>query len=430
VGCSAIDTGVSKDDAPQPARTQATARRSSWPGWIWAIPIAALLLIGWWVLRSLTRGGEDVTISFNETHGLKQDSSNLEYRGMKVGKVSEVKLAKDGKTVDVTVHVDAEAEKFVTSGTQFWLRGAEPSFSDLSSLSAIVSGPTIVMEPGPGNPQKHFVGRERRPIVAGAQGEPALYGISFRGDVGKLKQGEPVKLRGFNVGEVREIGFRYDATTGEIATPVTVALYPALFHIEGDNAAARQAALATAISALIGKGLHARLERDPPVIGNEEVVLEMAQSGPGAVPAPVDGVPQIPAEEEGGAQSIISKVNKLPIDQIAQNVLDITRHVDTLAASPKLADAINQLDATVDQIRKTADAAGPKITALVESLRNTAAQLRQAAAQADNVLGGTPNQNGMQKTLNEITEAARSLRDLADYLDRHPEALIKGRTGE
>ncbi|MDE2451109.1 MAG: hypothetical protein KGO22_19185 [Gammaproteobacteria bacterium] len=40
---------------------------------------------------------------------------------------------------------------------------------------------------------------------------------------------------------------------------------------------------------------------------------------------------------------------------------------------------------------------------------------------------GTATQNGLANTVQEVTEAARAVRSLADYLDRHPEALIRGR---
>lgn len=36
----------------------------------------------------------------------------------------------------------------------------------------------------------------------------------------------------------------------------------------------------------------------------------------------------------------------------------------------------------------------------------------------------------LDNTLQEVSRAARSLRVLADYLERHPDALIRGKTGE
>lgn len=435
---------MSDQDRPEINRTRAEVRRSWWPGWIWAIPLAAVLLVGWWALRTLASGGEDITITFDDAHGLKSSGASVVYRGLKVGKVSVVALSKDGDHIDVTAHIDDSATRFLRSGSQFWLRGANPRLSNLSSLGAVLSGPTIVMAPGPGEKATHFVGLARAPVISGAHGKPQLYRVSLAGAVGGLSEGEPVKLRGFTVGEVNDVGFRYDAKSGAIETPVTLALYPSLFHIDGAPASDGRPALAAAIGRLIGEGLCVRLERDPPLIGTPEVRLDFVPGKSGAAPSLADGLPQIPAAPGGGIESVVDRVDKVPIDQIAGNVLDATHRLDTLVSSQKIADAIVQLDAALAQIRNTVDTTGPKVTGLVEKLRATADQLdraasaaegtaktaQQAAAAADTVLGGAPSQNGMPEAMREITGAARSVRELANYLDRHPEALIQGRSGE
>ncbi|MGH7087497.1 MAG: MlaD family protein, partial [Stellaceae bacterium] len=125
-------------------RTKAELHRSWWPGWIWAIPIAAILLVAWWLLRTFMSSGQDITITFDDVHGLKASNANVLYRGMVVGTVGDMQLAKDGKSVAVGVHIDADATRFLTTGTEFWLRGTSPSISDLSTLGSVVSGPTII----------------------------------------------------------------------------------------------------------------------------------------------------------------------------------------------------------------------------------------------------------------------------------------------
>jgi len=404
------------------ARTRAEVRRGWWPGWIWAIPIAAVLIVGWWAFRTFMNGGETITISFDDVHGLKAGDTTVLYRGMKIGEAKSLALAKDGKSIEVTVHIVDSATQFLHSGTQFWLQGAHPSLSDLSTLSAVVSGPSIIMDPGPGKKTTHFAGLTQKPIIPGPHGPPQIYGVALNGDAGRLKPGDPVKLRGFTVGEVKDIAFRYDTATGAVETPVTLALYPSLFRLGGG-------ALNSAIDRLIRDGLRARLDRDPPLVGNPELTLEVAPGTPLTAPSAVNGVPQIPAAPGGGVTSIVERVNKLPLDQIAQNLLDITHHADQIAASPALKDSIRQLDAALAQIHETTQQAGPQISALVERLRKTAGQLDSTAGAADKLLGGSPAQTGLQSALRELTDAARSVRDLANYLERHPEALIHGRSG-
>jgi paraquat-inducible protein B len=71
---------------------------------------------------------------------------------------------------------------------------------------------------------------------------------------------------------------------------------------------------------------------------------------------------------------------------------------------------------------------------ILDDVRQAAVQAQHAVHAAQGVMGGNANANAAQsaalpETLYELTRAARSLRELADYLDRHPEALIAGRSG-
>lgn len=73
----------------------------------------------------------------------------------------------------------------------------------------------------------------------------------------------------------------------------------------------------------------------------------------------------------------------------------------------------------------------PQIAPLVAQLRQTANSADQAVAAANRTLGGdATGQNDLPAALRELTDTARSIRALADYLDRHPEALIRGKQEE
>ncbi|MGH8295318.1 MAG: MlaD family protein, partial [Steroidobacteraceae bacterium] len=303
--------------------------------------------------------------------------------------------------------------------------------SDLSSLGSLLSGPSIVMDPGPGGKARHFIGLERPPIAPTAGERPLLYEISLGSDAGSLSGGAPVVLRGFTVGKVRDVGFDYDPSSGEISTPATLALYPSLFHIRGARGAPTAAEVSAEIERLIGKGLHARLTRSPPLVGSYQVTLRRE---PGKAPAgpleAADGLPQIPLASGGGITSIVNRINRIPIERIAQNALDITHHVDQLTSSAQLRDAIAQLDAALRQIHHITAQAGPQITPLIAHLRRAASDLEATAKSTQRLMNGTATQNGLNGTIQEITEAARAVRSLANYLDRHPQALIRGRGGE
>jgi hypothetical protein len=69
--------------------------------------------------------------------------------------------------------------------------------------------------------------------------------VSFEGAVGALSSGDTVTVRGFPVGEVHEVGLHYDVHTEHMDTPVTLALYLDLFHMQNatplESAEARRA---------------------------------------------------------------------------------------------------------------------------------------------------------------------------------------------
>lgn len=410
-------------------RVHAGVRHGWWPGWIWAIPIAALLIVIWLGTRALLASGTDITIRLTDAHNLKKENTDVVLRGIQIGHVTGVELTQDGTGVIVSASIDKDAVKFLTTGTRFWLQGANPSLTDLSSLGSLLSGPTIVMAPGPGSKARHFLGLERAPLDPSATERPLLYQIALDSEAGALAGGDPVILRGFTVGEVRDVGFTFDPATGELATPATLAIYPSLFHAKGASGAPTAAEVAGEIERLLRQGLRARLTRDPPLIGRYEVSLQR-QSGPPVQTGPLtasDGLPQIPVATGGDIASIVERINKVPIERIAQNALDTTHNLATLTSSPKLKDAIVQLDAALKQIHGVTAKAGPQVPVLIKSLRRAAADLDGTAKSADHILSGTATQNGVADTVQEITEAARAVRSLADYLDRHPEALLRGR---
>jgi len=70
----------------------------------------------------------------------------------------------------------------------------------------------------------------------------------------------------------------------------------------------------------------------------------------------------------------------------------------------------------------------PDVKALIQSLRATS-DAAQSALQSMHGLVGQGGSQGpdLSQLMQQLTDAARSVRGLADYLDRHPEALLRGR---
>jgi len=199
----------------------------------------------------------------------------------------------------------------------------------------------------------------------------------------------------------------------------------------------------TTLEQLVRHGLRAAIAQTPPIIGSPQVALEM-QSGAPAAGLDFSGrYPQIPTESGGGLSTLTQRLGQLPIEEIADNVRTITERVKTLADSPQLDDSVRRLDhtladldRTVTDLDRTLRSAAPQIAPTLESVRETVVDLRKTASDIDattaaarRMMNGSAAAPGasVQQALRELTDAARSIRSLADYLDQHPEALIRGR---
>jgi paraquat-inducible protein B len=388
------------------------------------------------VVRELSAGGVTVTIRFDTAAHAKAGSTVVTYRGITIGKVSDVSLAKDGSHAIVKVRIHDEEATYLHAGTRFYLEGATVSMSDPASLKAILAGPTIEMLPGAGPPSRSFVG-----IIGDAPKQPSLaipFRVVFNGEGGDLKVGAAVTLAGFRVGDVSTVELSVDPSDGSMHTIVQIELDPASFHFKGAGKATDwRSAMDTAMRSLVGHELRARLTQSPPLIGAREIELAHV---PGAAPARLDvsdGIAEIPAAESGGFDQLVNAAGQFPLRQIGDNLRAITEHIKALSSAPQLGDSIVHLDHALAQLDQTLRTAGPKVAPTLQSVQDTVKKLEATAGELDKtvssartILGDTPAapDGSIEPTLLRISEAARSIRTLADYLDAHPESLIKGRS--
>lgn len=428
----------SDPNSAQPPRTEAIARRTAWPGWIWAVPIAAVGIVIWLLVRTLSARGIDVTVIYPNAHGMQPDSTRVMYRGVRIGTVSSVELTKDNSHVVVHLDIDRPLAPELRTGTHFFLEGAHPSLSDPASLIALISGPVIVMVPGAGAPQRTFVGIEGSPRET--LRVSLHYLVEFNAAVGDLPVHSPVTLRGFTVGEVASVGLEVDPRTGAISTPVVIALDPTRFHLLGPAPAGGDWApfFDETLGKLVHAGLRAQLTRTLPVIGSRQVVLAIEPGAPVAGMVRSGDLLEIPTAPGGGLAGLSQKLTRLPLMQIAENVRALTAQLRQLASSPQLRDSILHLDRTLAALERTARQAGPEVAPTLISVQHASAQLRGVAEQIDSTAraaraalgtGPAPPNGNLEQTLDELTNAARSIRSLANYLDQHPEALLRGRHG-
>ena len=235
-------------------------------------------------------------------------------------------------------------------------------------------------------------------------------------------------MLGYTVGRVVGTQFIYDEGSGTVRTPVTIAIDGTRLHIPPTRDG-----VDGFVAKLAAHGLRAKLAQSPPFVGGYLVTLD-PHGGPPASLRPGSPYPWIPSAGAGGdmiakVDSILGKVDSLPIAAIGSNLRAVTANLRTLTGSPQLGDSLNHLDSALTTLDKTAKQAGPKVAPLLDSLQQTADQAQAAAGAASKLLGGDGGvqDSALPDAIRQLTEAARSIRSLTDYLSRHPEALLRGK---
>ncbi|MFA9562036.1 MAG: hypothetical protein ACERKU_06850, partial [Nitrospirota bacterium] len=95
-----------------------------------------------------------------------------------------------------------------------------------------------------------------------------------------------------------------------------------------------------------------------------------------------------------------------------------------LVNSPEVQEAVHNLNAALGNVEKLTEGMDKRVNRLQFSVEKTLAKARQALELAD---PNSPAAVNLNSALKELSAAARSIRVLADYLEQHPEALVKGK---
>lgn len=116
------------------------------------------------------------------------------------------------------------------------------------------------------------------------------------------------------------------------------------------------------------------------------------------------------------------------LTETLHNLNDVLRNLDRATSGPQLRDAVLSLNRVLNHLDRLAVATQPNINQLLKSLRATSQAVQRTMALIQERAGGrAPSSTDLPQLMNELSQAARSVRELADYLDRHPDALLRGR---
>jgi len=294
----------------------------------------------------------------------------------------------------------------------------------------------------------------------------------FDESVKGLSIGSPVTFNGVKVGAVTDITVVVDQKEMKVRTPVLFEIEAHRFTLaSGGEITFRKGA--PMAKTLIERGLRAQLETQSFVTGQLGVALDLHPGTPVRLAGLSRDLPEMPTIPSS-AEKISKTIENLPIDEIAQSALKAIQGVDRLVNAPEVKETIRSLSAaasslqrlvqrvdaelkplvtevvkTLEVTRDTVTKAGEALEDVRKLVRNVDGQVGPMAAsvektltraratleQAQQALGavnetvseGSPLQFELMGTLRELSAAARSIRTLSDYLDRHPDALVFGK---
>lgn len=372
--------------------------------------------------------------------------SPVYYRSLDVGDVIAFHLAKDGRSMDIRIFVNAPHDKFVTADTRFWESsgidaklGAEGLSLRTASVTALIAGGITFEAPSSGPaaeaaPNTVFtLFKDRTTALAPPQKDVRRFVLRFRESMRGLSVGAPVEFLGMSVGEVTAVGLQYDRQAREFRPRVEIATYSYRFieHLEKKTQALQKAqTLEERTDVLerlvVDKGLRAQLRTGSLVSGQLFVAVDYFPDAPKAKIDKTQDPPEFPvvpgkmAELEDKLKNFVAKLDKVPVEEIGN---DLKKTLATLEKTLQSADrALSRVDAeTLPEAKKTLE------------------DLRRAATAAERVLSGTDNaflgpdapaQQELRDALKEIARAARGVGVLTDYLERNPETLIRGKNKE
>ena len=335
------------------------------------------------------------------------------FRHLQVGQIASYQLNKDGRLFTIRVFIQAPYDQYVNPNTRFWqasgidlqLSASGLKLETESILSILIGG--VAFETPADSEVLPAADAESVFTLYNNRGEayepppryPQTYELIFKDSVRGLVPGAEVDFRGIRIGEVTDVRAQIDFKTAQFTVPVTIQLDPQRLGVQvlGQAPPAEvEAQRRKLIDSLMAHGVRAQLRSGNLLTGAVMIAFDFF---PNAKPVKIDWsqkpvvLPTVPGTlqtAEAKVEDILNKIDRMPFTEIGD----------------ELKTSLNQLNLTLVSAQgtlKTAD---------------------------DFISPDSPQSQQLGTTLMEVDRAARSLRVLADFLEQHPEALLRGKQGE
>jgi paraquat-inducible protein B len=280
--------------------------------------------------------------------------------------------------------------------------------------------------------------------------ETVTYVAYFPETVSGLNDGAPVNFRGVKVGAVRRIEVQLDAQDLSVKIPVYLQLERRRIREIGGTIPE-----VDFIPELIERGLRAQLQLQSIVTGQLSVQLDILPDRPARYVGPVGEFPEMPTIPSS-MQEFTETLESLSIQDLVNDARQVLAGLRVLVNSPELAELltgvnefvnsgellgviahtneaiddvqalVSNIDGRVGNLSTSAELTFTEVNETLGGVQKTLVAARQSLSIAAE---GSPMRYEFEKMLGELTAAARSIRLLAEYLERNPDALVRGKPG-
>lgn len=353
--------------------------------------------------------------------------SPIYYRRINVGQITAYKLSDDGKNVELQTFIRAPYDKFVTTDARFWqASGIDVTLNasgfnlDTQSLASIVAGgiafgiPESSRATTAANHSRFNLWDSKGDALKEPDGQPRGVIMYFDHSLRGLTVGAPIDFMGIEIGNVKSVNAEFYDHYKQIRMRVEAVIYPS--RVENGQALNPNSEI---FKDFVEHGWRAQMRTGNLLTGQNYIALDKF---PKAKPATLQilgdnrvVIPTTPTELSGlqaQVSQIADKLTKFPLVEIGQDVRKTLNNMNTaIESTDKL---VKQLDGKV----------APGLQATLDDVRKT-------VRSSESILSSdAPLQQDVRKALQQMTRAAASLQLMSDYIEQHPESIIRGKTPE
>ena len=394
--------------------------------------------------------GRTYTLMTNSIGSISQGAPVF-FRDIVVGEVLGYAVPPGGHgPIPVQIFIREPFDQYLRSDTRFWnVSGIRADFAggglhiEIESLQAVLSGGVAFglpqqrrdksAQPAPDKAIFKLYDSKEDADTAGYRDRISMVSY-FETSVKGLAIGSPINMFGLQVGNVTDVRLQIDPRNGKARVRVAMEVQPERIFAQDESGHDSTQAVT---QALVNNGMRAETDSGNLLTGSTVISFAfVANAKPEQVTMEGDVI-VIPSQSGGlsgildSVSSVANKIAALPLAQIGEELSGLLAHTDQTVNGPQLKQAIAQLTATLRNAQDLTRHADQGLTPLIQRLPQISSDLQQTVAHANAALaaygGNSDFHHGLQQTLDQLNETARSVRLLVDFLNRHPSSLLLGR---